>query len=116
MAHDARSAKVRRWRRILQRFHKSGLTGAEFCRRHGLSDQAFYYWKRRLQQMGLHGREEAPATVGGIEFVPVHVRHHAPVVVEFPSGVRLTIPPGEYQALQAAIGTLASMGQGGHGY
>jgi len=36
------------WRRALQRWSRSGLSGAAFCRREGLPSATFYLWRRRL--------------------------------------------------------------------
>ena len=31
--------------RLLEEFEQSGLTGAEFCRRHSIKETTFYYWR-----------------------------------------------------------------------
>lgn len=36
------------WRRVLQQWQASGLTGREFQRRNNLSQAAFIYWKLKL--------------------------------------------------------------------
>jgi hypothetical protein len=38
----------RYWRRWLGKWEQSGLTQAEFCRRHGLKAGNFAWWKRKL--------------------------------------------------------------------
>lgn len=38
----------RRWRGWVERWGASGLSVREFCRRHGLSEASFHFWKREL--------------------------------------------------------------------
>jgi len=40
----------RYWRRWLEKWERSGLTQAEFCRRHGLKAGNFAWWKRKLEE------------------------------------------------------------------
>ena len=42
--------KEQYWRDTLLRWHRSGLSVAEFCRRHRLSPSSFYAWRRILAQ------------------------------------------------------------------
>ncbi len=35
------------------REHEAGAATAELCRRHGISEQTFYRWKRRFSGMGV---------------------------------------------------------------
>ena len=37
------------WRRELAGWHRSGLSQVEYQRKHGLTKNAFTYWKRKLQ-------------------------------------------------------------------
>jgi hypothetical protein len=36
------------WEDHLRAWRESGLTQAGYCRKHGLSDKSFLYWKKRL--------------------------------------------------------------------
>lgn len=45
------------WARHLEVSLKSRLTQTEYCKKHGLSSSAYYYWKRRL---GDPKRDESP--------------------------------------------------------
>ena len=40
--------KVQQWISRLERFKSSGLSGARFCQREGVSQPSFYQWKRKL--------------------------------------------------------------------
>ena len=42
------AAKEQRWRRLLGRWRRSGLTVRAFCAEHGLSEPNFYAWRREI--------------------------------------------------------------------
>lgn len=53
MAERRKCKRSRAWRRAWWRNHvdvwrDSGLSGAEYCRRHGLKPQSFYWWRGRF--------------------------------------------------------------------
>ena len=60
------------WILALELQRESGLTPAAFCRREGISDKAFWRWKRKLSQ----SRQPANAPVA---FLPVTVTDGRPV-------------------------------------
>lgn len=45
----APTPREREWRRILDRWKKSGLTCRAFCRREAIDENSFYHWKRELR-------------------------------------------------------------------
>jgi len=61
MAHHGRV--YARWVKVIDEWRESGLSGAEFCRRHELRAKSFYKWRQRLEEEG--------AAEGSSEFVPV---------------------------------------------
>ena len=48
----SRQVKARMWARRLLRFDRVGQSVAAFCREEGISQGAFYYWKKRLADSG----------------------------------------------------------------
>jgi hypothetical protein len=42
------SAKSIEWSKRLDRFSRSGLSHAQFCKQENIGVQSFYYWKKRL--------------------------------------------------------------------
>ena len=60
------------WALALELQRESGLTPAAFCRREGISDKAFWRWKRKLSQFN----QVADAPVA---FLPVTVTDGRPV-------------------------------------
>jgi hypothetical protein len=51
------------WKQHIENWRSSGLTQADYCRRHELKDYQFTYWKKRFVK-----------TDSGITFVPVKIR------------------------------------------
>ena len=43
-----RAAKRQYWQEQFENWKESGLTQAEYCRRHGLKQHQWWYWKKRL--------------------------------------------------------------------
>ena len=62
------------WRRMIGRWHDSGLGIRAFCRREKLSEPSFYSWRRVLQERDQE-RHPEPA------FVPVVVSQEQPLPV-----------------------------------
>ncbi len=52
-------AKERYWRRFLEQWRRSGLTGRDFCAQHHVSEHSFYGWKREIAR---RDHEQATAT------------------------------------------------------
>ena len=71
--------RARYWRRQLDRWERSGLSQAAYCRRHGLKAVTFSWWKRKLAAEVIHPREprakarRTSANLPRAEFVEVEV-------------------------------------------
>ena len=63
------TSKERFWRRVVQRWQRSGQTIRAYCRTHGLSEPSFYAWRRTLADRDQQ-RSEAGST--GL-FAPVRL-------------------------------------------
>ena len=61
--------RTRYWQRHLDRWERSGLSQAAFCRRHGLKAVTFGWWKRRLATGRPHIRRRG-ADPGRVSSVP----------------------------------------------
>jgi hypothetical protein len=109
-------AKERFWRRTVGRWRRSGLNVRDFCAEAGVTEPAFYHWRREL------AKREGPPTAAGrpakraadrgpgsgvkrggtARFVPVRVVVDdvlspgvaSPLELHLPSGVRLCVPAG----------------------
>ena len=52
--------KERFWRDVLTRRSKTKLTVREFCRREGLRESAFYFWKRTIAERDQEAKRARP--------------------------------------------------------
>jgi|SRR4051794_38756398 transposase-like protein len=84
---DAGSARNKRWQELIRQHSQSKLSVNAFCREHGVSDQSFYNWRKRLS-----GSEPVRFALvqGG---VPV-TNDSAPVELILACGDHLRIAPG----------------------
>ena len=108
-----------RWRLRLSRFDGDGRTVAEWCRSEGVSQAAFYQWRRKFRQAAViekptdsHGTSHGTSHGGSPAFVPVLTAPAVAgcVVLTFVNGVRVEIPAGESELatrLVLAAGTAA---------
>ena len=80
------------WRGVLERQAESGLGVGEFCRQESISAPSFYSWRRRFQESGLTGNQEAnrsSTAVSSRQLLPVYIASAAPAVA-----VRILLPQG----------------------
>jgi hypothetical protein len=121
------SGKVRLcrvWRERLDRFSRSGLSIAEFCRRHQLSPPSFYLWRKRLAHNGSanhpvispsSGRRpndrSQPSPSSFVELIPTRssasprTRSAEPslVEIELPNGTRVRFADDQPELLVVAL-------------
>lgn len=108
MAAKARDPRRERfWRKAMSRQRASGLGVRAWCRRYGLAETSFHYWRRELVRRDAEpGRRNAPArgaprrrgassaprTTRTPAFVPVTIIPAAAVEVRCPSGHVVSLP------------------------
>jgi transposase len=86
-AINAAGTKEKKWAELIRQQQQSGASVSGFCRDHGVSDQTFYNWRKRLavsEPVRFTLVEAGAATTGG----------HAPIELLLTSGDRLSIAPG----------------------
>ena len=95
------------WRDRLSRFDGSGTTVKQFCQKEGVSEAAFYQWRKRLKgdrrRRKAMGEPSRPRVNSTEPFVPVTVPTTPFAEVEFPNGVRVRVPATHADALRVAI-------------
>jgi transposase-like protein len=75
---------------MLALFERSGKSVSAFCREHGLCEQTFYYWRKRLRRDAI-----LPAVKAGFAEVAVEAAGvSSNVMVHLNTGVLLEIPAG----------------------
>ena len=97
-------ARERFWRRAIRDQQRSGLSVRDFCRREGLKDGAFRWWRqelpRRDRQPSIPPRGEP--TEAAPAFLPVRVvdreavtpRPAPPIEIVLPTGPTVRVPQG----------------------
>jgi transposase-like protein len=86
-AIEAGSARDKRWQELIRQQEQSKLSVTAFCREHGISDQSFYNWRKRLS-----GSE--PVRFALVEGGAPGTNDNAPVELILAGGDRLRIAPG----------------------
>ena len=97
------------WRMVFQTHQASGLTIKQFCKNEGISEAAFYSWRKKLAAHDEPPKHDGPSAVSR-EFIEVHLParpaglpvrqtgglNPSPAVLElvFASGHALRIPAG----------------------
>ena len=112
MARGQRDPELeRQWRERMARWQASGLTVREFCRRHGLLETSFYYWKRELRTRDAAAAatlKSSPAKASRPTFVPLTVLPAATLSVEVrcPSGHVVCLSSCEVSILASLFAAL----------
>src|SRR5580704_526711 len=86
-AIEAGTTSETKWTELIRQQQQSGLSVSAFCRDRGFSDQAFYYWRKRLS-----GCE--PARFALVAACAATNRDEAPIELLLATGDRLRIAPG----------------------
>ena len=102
LQHDA--GREQFWRDVVAAWRNSGVSVRAFCRRRGLQETSFYWWRRTLQQ---RDRQGATSTATQATFVPVRVVPDAMVEIVLPTGVVVRVPAGtEVQTVAMLVAAL----------
>ncbi len=90
-----RESKRERMAGVLDRWGRSGLSAAEFCRRNGITRQALSYWRRALEPVArrVEQRVQRPAFVP-LQIVDEPVAEASVLEVVLSNGDRVRIPAG----------------------
>ena len=111
------------WRNLVERQPTSGLNIARFCADAGVSQNAFYVWKKRLLTRTKQDRAAMPrrkyrrTKAMAKSLVPVRVipdlSHQPPtaqaIEVAWPNGIALRVAPGcDSKTLREVFGLLSS--------
>ena len=86
-AIEAVSTRQKKWQELIRQQEQSKLSVTAFCREHGVSDQSFYNWRKRLS-----GSE--PVRFALVERGAAVTNDNTPVELILAGGDRLRIAPG----------------------
>ena len=105
-----------RWRRLVRKQERSGLTVGQFCSENDLPESAFYYWRRELLRRdadrGEQEQEQGERPSARAAFVPVTVTEEtrpdaARIEIELSGGRRVHMTaPVDRQALADVLAVL----------
>lgn len=105
MSRKMDSGREAVWRERLEKQLQGPWSVAEFCRREGVSQPAFYHWRKRLRVMSPKDGGETAAGSGQPQFVPVELPTTlwtTDVRIELPGGAVVRLPQGVSAELLAA--------------
>lgn len=91
--HERDGGRERRWRSVVARFGRCRLSVREFCRREGVPESVFYFWRRTLGERDAESRAKSSVPA----FLPLAIqrveRAVSEMCVDLPDG--LTIRCGD---------------------
>ena len=95
MAGDRRSAREQYWRGVLMDWRASGSSIRAFCRRRGIAEPSFYFWRRELvgRKNGRGSNQGEGFAASPAAFVPVRVVATEPIEVVVRSGQVVRVSP-----------------------
>ena len=114
MSYGPDLARRELWRRRLREFERGSASVAEFCRRVGVSDAAFYQWRRKLASPVAepNSPDSAAERVPALSFLPIEITGRddqvSRIEVVFPNGIRVLMPGRDHATLSAVLAALTS--------
>ena len=105
MSRETDSAREGVWRERLEKQKQGPWSVAEFCRREGVSQPAFYHWRRRLRMVSQKDGGAKAVHSSQPRFVPVELPPSpwaTEVRIELPGGALVRLPQGVSVELLAA--------------
>lgn len=107
MGRSVDGRKWAAWRRRLERFERSHVSVARFCRAEGVSTASFYQWRRKITA----STADAAGAVSSPDekaFAAVRLVGSVALVAELSGGTRLRVPTGDVGLMRAAIDQIVS--------
>ena len=93
------AVKERKWRRVVRRWRRTGLSIRAFCGAEGIGEHLFYWWRRELARRDQHkaAAHKVTAAAKSAAFVPVRV------VVDQAAGIEIVLRGGQVVRLQSGF-------------
>jgi transposase-like protein len=124
MAKTSSADRRRFWQDLLAKREALGLSVAQACQDAGVSQAAFYAWRKRLQSSRVRsgvtasrrGLKKTASPLVPVRIVPDRTDEGCAltVVVELPGAVRVQIPPGcDAPTIQAVLQAASALRHGG---
>lgn len=88
---------------------ESGQSISKFCAAHGVSENSFYLWRRKLGNKLKTARREKKNQSTSASFVPIEVSPHSHVSIALPCGANINVP-ADRSSLQLVLQILLEIG------
>lgn len=75
------------WREQIAEWNQSGLSGAEYCRRHQLIYHRFVYWRQKLDQPDTQSKTSTRISSGFVKVVSSSEHRASGLSVSLPNGM-----------------------------
>lgn len=101
------------WLKHYQACRTSGKVMADYAREHGLAVKSFYYWRKRLMQLGAIA-PESPSTspvFHKVQIKPVQVGNSVHCHIRFPNGVECEMSGLDAQGLDQLLMSVSRLPQ-----
>src|SRR5579872_7295322 len=72
-AADDPTPPERKWIRLLEEWQRTGLQGSKWCRRRGLKESAFRFWKKEIALRARRRQVRRSASSSSVQLLPARV-------------------------------------------
>ena len=99
------------WQMVIETWQNSGMSVAKFCRAEGLSEGAFYNWRKKLSHVASRQNESSQSNPSAFIKVALPDSKHAPIELKLSSGNILRIHSGaDNKTLSIVLSALHEVG------
>jgi hypothetical protein len=99
------------WQMVIETWQNSGMSVARFCKAEGLSEGAFYNWRKKLSHVASRKNESSQSSPSSFIKIALPDSEHAPIELELSSGNILRICFGaDNKTLKSVLSALHEVG------
>jgi transposase-like protein len=99
------------WQMVIETWQNSGMSVAKFCKAEGLSEGAFYNWRKKLSHVASRKNESSQSSPSSFIKVALPENEHFPLELELSSGNILRICFGaDNKTLKSVLSALHEVG------
>ena len=99
------------WQMVIETWQDSGMSVAKFCKAEGLSEGAFYNWRKKLSGVTSVPKEPPQSSPSAFIKVALPDSEHAPIELKLSSGNILRIHSGsDTKTLNIVLSALHEVG------
>ena len=99
------------WQMVIETWQNSGMSVSKFCKSEGLSEGAFYNWRKRLSDIASQPSEPSKPSTSAFIKVAMPKNNHALLELELSSGSTLRIHSGaDNKTISSVLSALREVG------